>query len=212
MNRELREDGDMLAGAILAGGQNRRMGGNAKALLDFGGEPMIVRQIRRMAAICSEIVVVTSDPGQLAPVVGGAATIVPDAYPRSGPLAGIHAALNAARSEYIWVIGCDMPFPSTDTARYLLELARSADADAAVPLAGGRLQPLHAIYRKTCAHHAETLLRERTFKLMELFRRIRWEQADEAGLTARGIDPRFAVNTNTPEEWAEAMRLDDGKA
>ena len=52
----------MLTGAILAGGDNRRMNGEAKALLTFGAEKLIQRQIRQMREICSEMIVVTNHP------------------------------------------------------------------------------------------------------------------------------------------------------
>ena len=56
----------MLTGVILAGGQNKRMDGQNKALLSFSNERLIERQIRIMQESCEEIIVVTNDPPYIA--------------------------------------------------------------------------------------------------------------------------------------------------
>ncbi|PYI56136.1 molybdenum cofactor guanylyltransferase [Paenibacillus flagellatus] len=198
----------MLTGVVLAGGENRRMGGKPKALLEFGGEPMIRRQLRLMAGACSELLVVTNDPRLLLSEVDRSVRIVTDYYPGNGPLGGIHAALSLCRSDYAWIVGCDMPFVSADAAGVLLEAVREAGADAAVPSVGGKLQPLHGVYRTNCAEEAERLLREETYRVMEWIRRIRHVVVSDDRFAGTGIDTRFAVNANTPEQWDEARRLE----
>lgn len=201
----------MLSGVVLAGGENRRMGGIHKALLSIGGEAMIQRQIRTLSAICSEIVVVTNDAERFAPVVGTSVRIVPDVYRGKGPLAGMHAAMTAVRNEYVWVVGCDMPFLCAEAADRMLTRLQYNILDAVIPRLNDKLHPLHGVYSTSCAKEAANLLEAGTYRVMELFGRIRWEPFFDSEFTALGIDLKFAVNTNTPEEWNEAVSMEGGE-
>lgn len=187
------------------------MGGHHKALLPIGGEKLIQRQIRLMAPICTEIIVVTNDPELFAPYVDRFVRIVADFYPGNGPLAGMHAALSGAGNEYAWVVGCDMPFLSADAASHMMNKLQRMELDAVVPRLDGRLHPLHAVYRSACAKPIEELLEAGTYRVMELFGKIRWESLLDEEFAGLGIELRFAVNTNTPEEWAEALRMEGGE-
>ncbi|TMV48373.1 molybdenum cofactor guanylyltransferase [Paenibacillus mesophilus] len=198
----------MLSGVILAGGENRRMGGRHKALLPIGGEKLVQRQIRLMAPVCPEIIVVTNDPELFAPHVGRSVKIVADHFPGKGPLAGMHAALSDAGNEHAWVVGCDMPFLSSDAARHMLDKLQRMELDAVIPRLDGRLHPLHGVYRSACVKQIAELLADDTYRVMELFGKIRWEPLHDGEIT--GIDLRFAVNANTPEEWAEVLRMEGG--
>lgn len=195
----------MLTGVILAGGENRRMGGSHKALLDFGGKTLIERQIAAMSTICTELIVVTNDPKLFLPVVDRSVRIITDFYPGKGPLGGIHAALSLTRNDNVWIVGCDMPYVGPDAAGLLLERLQLAEADAAVPHVDGKLQPLHAVYNRRCADQAAELLAEEAYRVTGLFDRIRWEPVHDFEFEGRGIDTKFAVNTNTPEEWTEVL-------
>lgn len=62
----------MLTGAILAGGQSRRMGGRHKGLLPFVNESIVERQIRTMKQLCAEVILVTNDPRSYLPILGAA--------------------------------------------------------------------------------------------------------------------------------------------
>ncbi|MEF3303719.1 molybdenum cofactor guanylyltransferase [Paenibacillus sp. GYB003] len=197
----------MLTGVVLAGGKNRRMGGRPKALLTIGGETLVERQIRLMSPVCGEIVIVANDGGPFAGLAGESVRVAKDVYPDSGPLGGIHAALSAARGECAWIVGCDMPFVSADAAAYMRSRLRP-ELDAVVPRIAGRLQPLHAVYRTACAAAVRKLLEAGTLRVTALLDAVRWEAAEEDEFVERGIDSRFAVNANTPEEWSEALRMD----
>lgn len=81
-----------LGALILAGGQNRRMGGSPKALLPNGSGALILDGLRAAFAGFDEKLLSTNTP-ELAAGTGFAP--VPDARPGMGPLAGLAAALSA---------------------------------------------------------------------------------------------------------------------
>jgi molybdopterin-guanine dinucleotide biosynthesis protein A len=128
-----------LTGLVLAGGVSRRMGAD-KALIDVHGHPLIVHVATRLAAVCASVLVA---PGAR-PLPDLPWTQVDDRVPGEGPLAGILGGLVAAPTELVAVVGVDMPGFRPDV---LVTLAQHWDGEpAVVPVIGGRLQPLHAVY------------------------------------------------------------------
>lgn len=196
----------MITGAILAGGQNRRMEGKMKALLPFAGELLIERQIAQMKTVCEEIIVVTNQPNLFLPVLDRSIRIITDYFPSKGPLSGMHAALSLARNPDVWIVGCDMPFISAKAAEALLNLKQSVKCDAAVPVIDGRTHPLHGIYSKSCADAISALLLAGEYRVMEMLRMIYWQEATDAHFTELGIHPAFVTNVNNPEEYDQALK------
>src|ERR671938_1173512 len=92
------------AGVILAGGRSRRMGRD-KLPLKVGKTTLLDRVHRALASHCREILVVGAR--EYAPV---GARLVSDLRLDEGPLAGIEAALLAARYGSVFVAAGDMPF------------------------------------------------------------------------------------------------------
>ena len=83
--------------------------------------------------------------------------MVVDLYPGKGPLVGIYTGLLAAESSHSLVVACDMPFLNIELLRYMIEL--SPGFDAVVPRLGERkVEPLHAIYSRSCLGSMKTLL------------------------------------------------------
>src|SRR4029079_9399199 len=79
-----------VAGVILAGGRNSRMGGTDKAFLRVHGQTIFERTVHVLRDVCEEIIVVTNRPEKYA---GFDIEIATDEFPLKGPLAGMHAAL-----------------------------------------------------------------------------------------------------------------------
>ncbi len=151
------KDGDQMTkrmvntAIILAGGRSSRMGMD-KAFLRLGEKTLVERAIETLKAIFPEVVVVINQQGFSFPGV----KIVHDRVPHLGPLGGILAGLGASSSFYSFVVGVDMPFLHPGLIRLLVD---SADADAVMPVTSRGVQPLFAIYAKTCvpriAQHVE---------------------------------------------------------
>src|ERR1700687_4076457 len=112
-----------VAGFILAGGVSSRMGRD-KALLDFGGIPLIIHTARLLQPLVAEVTVVGS-PGRytkrgLRAIADNAeAQDAPDG-PGRGPLAGIAAALYATRSPWNLIVACDLPYLSAKWLDWLV--------------------------------------------------------------------------------------------
>ncbi|MBJ6727122.1 molybdenum cofactor guanylyltransferase [Geomonas sp. Red875] len=188
-----------VTGVILAGGQSRRMGSN-KAVLPYGGVPLIERIYRQMSELFVETVVVTNTP-ELYPFLP--CPKVKDQYPGMGPLAGIHAALNYSRTRYIAVVACDMPWIST---RLIRELAGFRDgSDVILPEGDHGLEPLHAIYSKECIPFIEESLNADRRRIVSFFDRVK-VQVMTLDQTSQ-IEPSLRAfrNINTVQEYQQSL-------
>jgi molybdopterin-guanine dinucleotide biosynthesis protein A len=209
---------DDLTLIINAGGQSRRMG-TAKALLPVPPHrtPLIAHIAARLApCIASRLVVVTNDVqlpalAQLAPDT----IFVPDAYPDTGTLGGIATGLQQAPAWAV-VVACDLPLVSADLFAALLERATEREAgadrwDAIVPVVDGYEQPLHALYHRRCLPAIEAHLAAGHLRVISFMPDVRTRYVQEAELRAVDAELHSFFNTNTPEEWAEAMHLLSGR-
>ena len=92
--------------AILAGGRGSRLGGCAKGLLEVGGQTLLSLQLRSAAAFKNRVLVADD----AVPYLGFDLDVVRDVEPGSGAPGGVVSALLAARTAWVLVVACDMPF------------------------------------------------------------------------------------------------------
>ncbi len=201
MNADI--DPSSTSAVVLAGGKSSRLGAD-KSLLLLAGQPLIVRTIQQLAVLSDDLIVVTNTPERLEPL-GMAVRLVTDERPGEGSLMGIYSGLKAARHPYALVVACDMPFLNPPLLHYMLSVA--PDHDVVVPRLAGMLEPLHAVYSRTCLPWMARLLDEGRRKITAFFPyvNIRYVEEDEI----ERLDPlRLSfVNINTPQDWEEAQRL-----
>jgi FdhD protein len=184
-----------VTGVILAGGASSRMKSN-KALLPVSGGRFIEVIHRQMRALFSEVLLVTNTPEQYA-FLGS--PMVPDRFPGQGPLAGIHAALLAARTPRIMVVACDMPHLNEPLIRHLATLPTLADV--VIPESEHGLEPLHALYATSCLPAIASTLTAGRKRIVSFFDDVQVARVPFAEITA--IDPagQGFLNINTPEEY-----------
>lgn len=131
---------------ILAGGASRRMGFD-KQTLTLGDRPLIERTVEQLGVLFDDIVIVTDRP-QLYRDYN--VRVMADVFSESGPMAGIHAGLLQAKSRFVYVIGCDMPYPDRDYINLMLRMLENTKSDSVVGCMmqrdDGRLEPLNAFY------------------------------------------------------------------
>lgn len=131
---------------ILAGGLGRRIGGD-KGLQTLHGRALL-SWVQEAVRHDSDEILINANNTQQAYVQFGSrviADLLPD-WP--GPLAGLHAALLAAKNEYVMTVPCDTPFLPDDLIPRLLASLTLRSAEAAVAVTGGCRQPTIALYRK----------------------------------------------------------------
>ena len=189
---------------ILAGGKNLRLG-RSKALESIGGKSLIERVVEQVKLVSNQTLIVTS-PGQLALPVAGEVEVLADLYPGKGPLGGIYTGLLASRSSCNIVVACDMPFLNIELLRYMIEL--SPGFDAVVPrLEEEKLEPLHAIYSKSCLDNMKIWLEHDQLGVNRFLRTIKVRYVERA--ECQRLDPQLLTffNINCQSDLDRAMAL-----
>jgi len=158
----------MPAGIVLAGGRSRRMGA-PKASLDWHGSTLLHRVCGLVARGTGGPVVVVRAPGQELPPLPDGVRVVEDARPGRGPLEGVLAGLQATDADVAFVAAVDLPLLHPE---FVAAVCRAgADADIAVPHAGGSEHPFAAAYRPALAPLLAELVETDRIEPAELFAR-----------------------------------------
>ena len=176
---------------MLVGGNSSRMGRD-KALLPFRGGVLVEHAAAVVAAAAGSVTLV-GDPQKYGHL---GYPVLPDRFPGAGPLGGIESALSYTGADWNLVTACDMPAIRADYLRGLLDAAERLGADALLSAGPyGRLEPLLAVYHRSCAAVLSGALAVG----------VRRVTAALAGLdvhTRHVIDAACLLNLNTPEDWA----------
>jgi molybdopterin-guanine dinucleotide biosynthesis protein A len=185
--------------------------GRDKAMALLGGKPLIAHVFDVAKRVFPDIMVVSS---LHTAVEGIDAPVVKDILPVPGSLTGIVSALMAADTDYVFVVGCDMPFVTAEAMRYVVEAA--AGEDIILPQTEGGLEPMHALYRRSCISPMLTAVGRGHLKIAGLVRE-RMRIADVFALLSVKLlppDPVFFnrgisvfMNINTEEDLRRAEGL-----
>ncbi len=185
------------SGAVLAGGESRRMGRD-KAMLRMAGEPMWRRQMEVLRAAGVETVVVVRRKGQRR--LNRAVPQVWDGWENAGPLAGLEAALGAASGRWVAVLAVDMPGIDAEWFRRLRRFC-APGCGAVVRHASGT-EPLAAIYPREALSVVSRRLKEGRRSMQELVTALARGRRMRLVRVAESERARWR-NFNTPEDWRE---------
>jgi molybdopterin-guanine dinucleotide biosynthesis protein A len=190
---------------VLAGGKGLRLGRD-KALEVVDNRNLLQRVLSQLSSFSNDIIIVTAKDKSLSQFTGNSGfRIVADAYPGEGALVGLGTGLAASNSWYNLVVACDMPFLNQALLRYMLEL--SAGFDLVVPRLGELVEPLHAVYAKSCLAPIERLLEQGNLRVNGLFDlvEVRYVETEEIDR----FDPKHwsFFNINTRSDLARAQQL-----
>ncbi|QED49782.1 molybdenum cofactor guanylyltransferase [Cytobacillus dafuensis] len=193
-------------GIIMAGGKSSRMGTN-KALLKIEGKSVIEKIAAELKKSVSEIIIVTNTFEDYQSL---GYPMVHDQWKGMGPLAGIHAGLEASHTDKNLVVACDMPFISSELGTILLTFLE--DYQAAVPNISGQLHPLFAAYRKGVLKELDASLQKQELRIRQFLDKVNTKTVTEADLQEAEFHyrERHLFNMNHPVEFEEALKIENG--
>ena len=202
-------------GFVLAGGESRRMGCD-KALIEFFGQPLIVRALKllREAGVEARIAGARANLEQFAPVIA-------DPEPGRGPLGGICAALAAMREPRAVFVPIDLPLLPASLIALMVRRAAINGAIVTLPSVSGFVQTLPAVVDRAALPGLEDALKEGRGGCFAAF------EAAAAGLGQRvasfpveylvqagqvthpeGVPPvMWFMNANSPADLARAQAV-----
>ncbi len=198
-------EGLAVASIVLVGGKSLRLGKD-KIFETIDGENLLQRVVTRLAPLTDRIILVAA-PGQPIPPLPPhlKTSKVVDIYPGKGSLGGIYTGLSASDCSHSLVVACDMPFLNLALLRHLIRLCPRYDA--VIPRITKLLEPLHAVYSKSCLAAIEVLLQQNNLRITDLFNQIRVRYVEEDEIDR--FDPErlsfFNINTAADLEKARAL-------
>ncbi len=189
-----------VTGVVLAGGKNSRMGLD-KGLLLVQGKKIIERTIEAMKAAMDEIIIISNDNNY--DYLGY--KVYSDIIKDCGPMGGIFTALTYSKTDKNFVVSCDMPFISKELVGFIVE--NSDGCEIAIPQHSEKLEPLCAVYDKSCREGFEVLLQRKELKLQDALRHFKVKQIP---VPENISDGNCFENINTPNEYEKLKLKKDG--
>jgi molybdopterin-guanine dinucleotide biosynthesis protein A len=189
---------------ILAGGKSSRLG-QSKALQVIGGKSLIQWVIDHLAILSAEIVIATAY-GEAIPCSSSVEIkTVADIYPGKGPLVGIYSGLIASSSSRAVVVGCDTPFLSVGLLEYMTQICSTFDV--IVPRIKNKVEPLCAVYSRSCLAPIQMLLGQNELMINKLFSMVKVKYVEEDEINRFDPEHLSFFNINSQADLERARRL-----
>lgn len=186
-------------GAVVAGGQSRRMEGREKAFVPLAGVPLIERVISRIAPQVEDVVVNAN--GETSRFAALNRQVIADVVALTTPLSGLHAVLQYGQAQgfdAVLTVPSDTPFLPLNLVSRLVEAGSATGA--AIASSGGQLHHLTGLWSSAMAEKLEDLiLRNKLRRMMDLGDIFEIAVAD---WQMQPHDP--FLNINTPDDLAAA--------
>ncbi|WP_296655767.1 molybdenum cofactor guanylyltransferase MobA [Paraburkholderia sp.] len=201
----------VITGLVLAGGRGQRMGGADKGLQLLHGQPLAAHVLARLAPQVGALAISANRHQDVYAALGAPwhAAVLADTLPDfPGPLAGLLAGLQAAKTPWLLTAPCDSPWLPADLAARLAAAVLAHDADIATVVttnATGNnagetsLHPVFALVRTSLADDLAAFLGAGE-------RKVRAWYARHKTIEVNFADERAFYNINSLQELADLDR------
>ena len=181
-----------IAGLILAGGKNTRMGGVKKAYLCYNGKYFYECAAESMASL--DNVYLSVENQALYPAM--AYPMIEDIYPGIGPLGGIYSAFTVVQEEALMVLPCDVPRVTGDFVNALIARWQLEGRSVMVGV-GEKLQPLIGVYERQMLPFMEEMIETGDYRMRHL---ITGTQTVVADIRELGYGEDMLLNVNSSRQ------------
>jgi molybdopterin-guanine dinucleotide biosynthesis protein A len=182
-----------MTGVVLAGGENRRFPYH-KAMIRMKGKTILENTLEVFGKFFSEVILSTNDP-ELFFRFG--VSMVGDVIGDRGPMTGILSAMLSSRSEWFFVVACDMPFIHEELVAHLVSLRTSADA--VIPVYG-EPQPLFGLYHRRLIEPLYAKITGGRKGMCRFLREINTHYVDEDRVREFDPDGNSFININSLDD------------
>lgn len=194
-----------VTGILLAGGKSKRMGKDKRFIL-VGEKTLFERSCAVLRELFEEVCVVIA---QDSPSLQAEVPVIRDLIPDCGSLGGLYTGLRWAKTQYIFLAACDMPFLNPDVIRYMVSVKEQADI--VIGRWASRLQPTHAVYGRNCLPVIEEMMKLKNRKIHSMIDHLalRVRMIAEWELEQIDRNGRSMFNINTPSDLEQARSVSD---
>lgn len=142
---------------ILAGGKSTRMGFD-KQFLSVNGRTLFDIVCESLYKVFDDVAVVTNKPFLYD---DSQVRVLRDDFPGMGPLAGMQTALKNSKSQYVYLLACDMPIICLDYIKYMMSILDGTGRQICVTRKDDWIEPFNAFYSVELLKDCEQRLKER---------------------------------------------------
>ena len=179
-------------GILLAGGMSSRMGSD-KGMVQLNGKKFIDLILEAIVPNVNEVLIIANNSNYN----NTGFKVYEDIIKNCGPLGGIYTGLMNSRTENNIVVSCDIPFINSDLIKHIIE--NSGEAEIAVPVFKGNIEPLCAVYAKKTSGEIYNLIMKKELKLRNVLRHFITREIHITNALEFYSD-KLLANINTPEE------------
>ncbi len=191
-----------IAGVILAGGKNARIGGKNKAFIQLNDKSFLNIITSTLEQLFNEIIIVTNNPSDFTAFLDKY-SIITDKIKDVGPLGGIDSALYHCSAEAIFVVSCDMPYLNKELIEKQIEFYNNSDCDVLIPRMGSFIEPLHSIYKKTIFNILQSFINEtRDYSIRSFLKLINVQYME---MEDNKLNRQAFTNINTHEDFEKII-------
>ena len=193
---------------VLAGGKSLRLGRD-KVLETVGNRSLLQLVVCSVTSLSREVIIVAASEQTIPQSINyPKLRVVTDIYPGKGPLGGIYTGLATSTSFYNLIVASDMPFLNQDLLHYMIQL--SVNFDLVVPRVGNLVEPLHAVYTKSCLAPIEQMMKQDKLSVNQLFSLVKTRYVEAEEIERFDLKHLSFFNINTKADLKRARELARG--
>jgi molybdopterin-guanine dinucleotide biosynthesis protein A len=192
---------DHITGVILAGGSSKRYGQN-KAFLKIRSVRLIDSILQEMKTIFKRVILITNEKIKYEYLE---IPMFEDLVKGLGPLGGIYTGLMSIPDQAGFFVACDMPLINRQLVRYMVDI--KGNHKAIVPSVADKIEPLHAIYFRSCLKPIRHLIDSNRHQVRLFYDSIPVRYVKEDEIRKFCCPSKTFLNINTPDEFAKIKSL-----
>lgn len=165
--------------------------GQDKGLVQLKGKCMIEHVLEVAKAVSEDLMIIANNSEYR----NFGYTVFSDIYKQCGPLGGIYTGLVHSHSDYNLVLGCDLPFITQGIAKYVI--GKSKGHAITIPVCEDKLEPLCAVYHKSCLEKFREFLLKKELKIIDIIRQFDYQAVDVTDRMSARSNVFSNINTQT---------------
>ena len=179
-----------MIGAILIGGDSKRMGLN-KASLELNGISLLDRSIEILKPEVEELFTIGKED---------------DIYKGIGAIGGLHSAIKKANGNACYVLACDYPGINSGFIRFI-KAEYQQSYDMVLPQWEGNIQTLCGIYGSGMLSLIESQIKSKDYKIQNLIKKCRVKLV-RLSKKHEFYSDSLLINMNTPADYEQFKTKD----
>lgn len=178
-----------LAGVIVMGGKNTRMGGRKKAFLTLNGKYFYEHILASMKNVNK--IYFSVENVELYKNLNY--ELIEDIIKNIGPIGGLYSILKSCNDEAFLILPSDTPFINTQIVDRLIDLYYETNRPIVLMDENNYINPLIGIYTRDCLPVIEKMISDKNYKIGNIFKMIDHQVLKFNDL---GLDSKFLQNCN----------------